>query len=164
RGNASRLKANESILARVAELQAAAAKSSEVTVKSLLDELEQARVQATSLRQFSAVVRSIESKARISGLLTEKVEITNVYQRFDECDSAQAIAARMHQELKSEGYDLSPEDIAAVQSHMDAAIQIINAAKAKPVNAISSQALQRHERRRLGLAQRPSGNGSGKSV
>src|SRR5215467_5457463 len=82
-GNASRLRRNEKVIARLSELQAAAAKSSEVTVKSLLDELEQARVQATSLKQFSAVVRSIESKARISGLLTEKIEVKTLEEEYE---------------------------------------------------------------------------------
>jgi phage terminase small subunit len=54
RGNASRLKANESIQTRLAELQAAAAKASEVTVQSLLTELETARERADSAEQFSA--------------------------------------------------------------------------------------------------------------
>src|SRR5215510_3808503 len=88
RGNASRLKANENILARVAELQAAAAKSSEVTVKSLLDELETARVKATSLSQLSAAVRATEAKARISGLLTEKIEVkTSEAERYEQASS-----------------------------------------------------------------------------
>jgi phage terminase small subunit len=43
RGNASRLKANENIMARLTELQTQAAKASEVTVQSLLNELEAAR-------------------------------------------------------------------------------------------------------------------------
>ena len=164
RGNASRLKANESILARVAELQAAAAKSSEVTVKSLLDELEQARVQATSLRQFSAVVRSIESKARISGLLTEKIEVTNVYQRFESCDTTEAILRQMCIEYQREGYNLSEADLAELDRLLTAWTEVLAAAKARPVNALSPMELQRHERKRLGLAQRPSGNGSTKSV
>ena len=68
RGNASRLKAKESISMRLAELQAAAAKASTVSVQSLLSELEEARQKATSLSQLSAVVRAVEAKARVSGL------------------------------------------------------------------------------------------------
>ena len=74
-GNAIRLKGNERVQARLAELQAAAAKASEVTVESLLAELEHARQRADSLDQLSAVVKSISEKARISGLLVQKVEI-----------------------------------------------------------------------------------------
>ena len=78
RGNASRLKANENILMRVTELQAAAAKKSEVTVQSLLAELEHARERANSLDQLSASVKAIEAKAKVSGLLTTKLEVTKV--------------------------------------------------------------------------------------
>ena len=75
RGNASRLKANENILARLSELQAAAAKASECTVASLLSELEDARSKAYSLDQLSAAVKATAEKAKISGLLTQKIEI-----------------------------------------------------------------------------------------
>ena len=47
------------------------------TVASLLGELEDARVRATSLNQLGAVVKSISEKAKISGLLTTKIEITD---------------------------------------------------------------------------------------
>ena len=75
-GNAIRLKGNERVQARLSELQAEAAKSAEVTVASLLGELD-ARVRATSLNQLGAVVKSISEKAKISGLLTTKIEITD---------------------------------------------------------------------------------------
>ena len=65
-GNCIRLRGNERVQARLSELQAEAAKSAEVTVASLLGELEDARVRATSLNQ-----------AKISGLLTTKIEITD---------------------------------------------------------------------------------------
>jgi hypothetical protein len=45
-GNCIRLKGNERVKARLAELQAQAAKKSAVTVESLLDELEAARARA----------------------------------------------------------------------------------------------------------------------
>ena len=78
RSNASRLSANESVRRRVCEIQAAGAKSAEVSVASLLDELETARAQAQTLGQLSAAVRATAEKARISGLLIERqqVEIT----------------------------------------------------------------------------------------
>jgi phage terminase small subunit len=105
RGNASRLKANENILARLAELQAAAAKASEVTVQSLLGELETARARADSAEQFSASVRAIEAKARVSGLLTQKIEITNVTEEFDDAESIEDIAAVLANAMaKDKGY------------------------------------------------------------
>src|SRR5262245_17730390 len=75
RSNAARLRANERISARICEIQMAGAKSAEITVASLLDELEHARQRADSLGQLSASVRAIAEKARVSGLLVEKQQI-----------------------------------------------------------------------------------------
>ena len=83
RGNASRLKANESIQTRLSELQATAAKSAEVTVESLLTELEAAREQAQTKAQYSAAVRATMSKAQLSGLLIEKREVAISDSRAD---------------------------------------------------------------------------------
>lgn len=74
-GNAARLNANQKIKARLAELQSEVAGQTKLTVESLLAELEQARAKATDLRQLSAAVRAIESKAKISGLLIQRTEI-----------------------------------------------------------------------------------------
>jgi hypothetical protein len=91
-GNASRLRSNEKVIARLAELQAAAAKASEVTVKSLLAELETARERADSAEQFSAAVRAIEAKAKISGVMVEKIEVTSINEGFDNAQSFEEVA------------------------------------------------------------------------
>ena len=65
----------DDIQARLAEIQGAAAKASEVTIESLLSELEAARAKATDLDQLSAAVRAIEAKAKVSGLLIQRMEI-----------------------------------------------------------------------------------------
>src|SRR5262249_42972357 len=75
RANACRLKANSNIMARVLEIQTASAASCEVSVASLLAELEDARAKATSLNQLSAAVRATAEKAKIRGLLVEKQQI-----------------------------------------------------------------------------------------
>jgi hypothetical protein len=75
RGNASRLAASPGVRARIAELQGQAATGAKITVQSLIAEFEEARQKATSLPQLSAVVRAIESKAKISALLVQKLEI-----------------------------------------------------------------------------------------
>jgi hypothetical protein len=46
-----------------------------VTVETLLAELEAARAKATDLNQLSAAVRATDVKAKISGLLIERVEV-----------------------------------------------------------------------------------------
>ena len=63
-GNAIRLKGNERVQARLRELQEAVAKKTEVTVESLLAELEHARQRADGLDQLSAAVKAISEKAR----------------------------------------------------------------------------------------------------
>ncbi len=75
RRNASRLKSNEDVAARVLEIQHVSAASAEVTIESLLAELEDARAKATTLGQLSAAVRASAEKARISGLLIERQQI-----------------------------------------------------------------------------------------
>ena len=75
RGNAARLHADPKIQVRLAELQAEVAKDNKLTVQSLIEELEAARQQASNLKQLSAAVRAIEAKAKVSGLLVQKVEI-----------------------------------------------------------------------------------------
>jgi len=76
RGNAARLMANESVRARLVELQKETAGETKLTVEGLLDQLEAARAKATDLEQLSAAVRAIEAKAKISGLMApQKVEV-----------------------------------------------------------------------------------------
>jgi hypothetical protein len=74
-GNASRLRVNPRIQARLAELQAEIVADTKITTASLLGELEDARKKATDLEQLSAAVRAIESKAKLSGLMVEKRQI-----------------------------------------------------------------------------------------
>jgi hypothetical protein len=94
RHNAARLKANEHVAARVLEICEAGAKSAEVSVASLLNELEQARAQATTLGQLSAAVRATSEKAKISGLMTQKIEL-EVNQPEYEPQSANEVLARI---------------------------------------------------------------------
>jgi phage terminase small subunit len=77
RGNASALHSKLHIQARLAELQSEAVKATKLTVEGLIGELEAARQQASNLKQLSAAVRAVEAKARISGLLVQKLEIGN---------------------------------------------------------------------------------------
>ena len=72
--NATRLAKNPAVVERLTELQSAVAEKTQVTVESLVNELEEARKRADSLDQLSAVVKAISEKARISGLMVQKVE------------------------------------------------------------------------------------------
>jgi phage terminase small subunit len=74
-GNCIRLKGNESITARVLELQHRGAARAEVTVASLVRELDEARVEALRLGQASAAVAATMGKAKITGQIIERAEI-----------------------------------------------------------------------------------------
>ena len=75
RGNAARLSANESIKDRVREIQAIGAERSAVTVQSLIDEAEEARIKAMETPNgAAAAVSAITAKAKLAGLWHEKVD------------------------------------------------------------------------------------------
>jgi hypothetical protein len=81
---ASRLLNNVEISARVAELQAAAAKKTTVTLASLIDEVDAAIEQATALGQPTVRVSAAALKAKLTGLDVQRVE-TN---EFASCRTA----------------------------------------------------------------------------
>jgi choline dehydrogenase-like flavoprotein len=88
--NAGRLTRNDQIERRISELQARAARKSEVTVASLVDELEEAREAAHSAEQFSAATQAILGKAKLAGLLRDKVEIGGVGE-FDHVETIEDV-------------------------------------------------------------------------
>jgi hypothetical protein len=71
---ASELMANGEVKGRIAELQAQAVERALVSVQSLTEELEEARVLALQEGQPSAAVSASMGKAKLHGLLTEKVD------------------------------------------------------------------------------------------
>jgi hypothetical protein len=74
-GNATRLKLNEKIFARVKELLDRSAARAEVTVASLLNELEEARKLAAEINQPSAAVAATLGKAKVAGLIVDRKEV-----------------------------------------------------------------------------------------
>lgn len=80
RGNAATLKANQSILDRVTELQSKAIKKAEITVDSLAQELEEARAIALAEKQSSAAVSATMGKAKLFGLGVEKRHLSGTLQ------------------------------------------------------------------------------------
>jgi hypothetical protein len=56
----------------------------------LITELEAARQKATDLDQLSAAVRAIEAKARVSGLLVQKMEVGGPGD-FSKCETVEEI-------------------------------------------------------------------------
>jgi len=74
-GNCIRLKGNERIVARVLELQHRGAVRAEVTVASLVQELDEARTAALRLGQASAAVGATMGKAKITGQIIDRAEV-----------------------------------------------------------------------------------------
>jgi hypothetical protein len=75
RGNAARLSANELVNERVREIQAIGAERAAVTVQSLIDEAEQARIKAMDTPNgAAAAVSAITAKAKLAGLWREKID------------------------------------------------------------------------------------------
>jgi len=75
RGNAARLSANEHVKNRVQEIQSIGAERAAVTVQSLIEEAEQARIKAMeSQNGAAAAVSAITAKAKLAGLWREKVD------------------------------------------------------------------------------------------
>jgi hypothetical protein len=75
RGNAARLSANEHVKNRVREIQSIGAERAAVTLQSLIDEAEQARIKAMeSQNGAAAAVSAITAKAKLAGLWREKID------------------------------------------------------------------------------------------
>lgn len=72
--NAKALLENNKIAARLSAIQAIAVERTLVSVQSLTEELEEARALALQEGQPSAAVSASMGKAKLHGLLTEKVE------------------------------------------------------------------------------------------
>ena len=99
-GNCIRLKGNERVSARVEELQHGCAARAEVSVASLLGELEEARKLALKRGQASAVVAATMGKAKILGLIIDRREVGDAG-KFDDMTDEELIsaAARKAREL-----------------------------------------------------------------
>lgn len=80
RGNATRLKANESIAVRVAELQSGAAKRTEITVASITDRLlkiAEKGEKSNDAPKLSVARAALMDAAKLNGLVVEKSENLN---------------------------------------------------------------------------------------
>lgn len=76
RGNATRLKANKQVRARVKELQLAAAERTEITIASLTAMYLDDRRRAHEINQLSVAKGAVDSIAKLHGLMVERNEHT----------------------------------------------------------------------------------------
>ncbi len=143
-GNATRLRTNPKVIERLAELQVEVAKETKVTVESLIAELEDARRKATDLDQLSAAVRAIEAKAKVSGLLVQKMEIGGAGE-FSRCETIEEIADEMlsYQSFYRPVTVRERQGLIELLNEQGKAVQeYLAALKAKPVNAVHSSQRQ----------------------
>jgi len=97
-GNCIRLKGNERIQARLAELQEAAARKSEITIESICRELDEANAVAKARGQASAMVSASALRAKLAGLMVErqKVEVGGPGD-FSQCNTVEAVVDELLQ-------------------------------------------------------------------
>jgi hypothetical protein len=153
-GNATRLRNRPAIQERLVELQEAAAKEAKITVASLLDELEEARKRADSLDQLSTVVKAVSEKARISGLLVQKIEI-GAAGDFGACETVEAVVDELLKFSLNPSYEVATERerqelIDMTERHFAEMQEVIAAIKAKPIDPAFVHKAQRKALRHLG--------------
>lgn len=79
--SASQLLRNPKVAARIAELQAAAAKRSEITVDDLVAQLDDLRKLAIACKNPAAGVAAIMGKAKLLGLIVDKAEVATTLRK-----------------------------------------------------------------------------------
>lgn len=154
RKNASRLRTKEGIAARVVELQGVAARSAEITIESICRELDEANAVAKERGQASAMVSASTLRAKLAGLMVERVEVTNTTPGIADDASPEDIAQWMADNYDADrAVDLSHEQRVELVSLMHRWMQAVDdfftgCRKTKPVHHDLAQI----ERKRLGLS------------
>ena len=95
---ASRLSFAEHIQARVSELQGAVARKAVISVESICAELDEANAVAKAHGQAGAMVSASTQRAKLAGLLTDKVEIS-APSLFSQCKSTTELLQAMLRDL-----------------------------------------------------------------
>jgi hypothetical protein len=156
--NAARLKAKDEIRARVYELQGMAARSAVITIESVCAELDQAIQVAMKGNQAAAMVSAAQLKAKLAGLLTDRVEISEADpfasgETPEECATIwlRSIAAK-------KGHEFTRDEISGFAKVLAQCFEAIDGyiagccAKAVPAQpTMSAHDQELIERRRLGL-------------
>ena len=159
RKNASRLRANEGVTARLAELQAVTAQSARITIKSICRELDEANTVAKERGQASAMVSASALRAKLAGLMVEKVELGGPGD-FEQAETVEDVADIMIQELVTAFRPVSDADrrglVELLERQADETGEFLAAIRARPVNGIRfenpANVEARAARRRLTLS------------
>jgi hypothetical protein len=135
-GNATRLRANPKVQERLAELQAEVAKETKVTVESICRELDEANAVAKERGQASAMVSASALRAKLAGLMVDKVEVGPAGS-FDKCESVEEVVADLLR-YESPHLPISEGDrrtlVEMFEAHFVQVEQFLAGLRAKPIN------------------------------
>ena len=138
RQNAARLTTKDDIRDRLAELQAAAASKAEVTLEGIFRELADAAEVAKSRGQAQALVSAAMARAKLAGLLVERVEV-GAPGAFDGLETPAQIVDRELELVIEQFRPIDERDrqglIDMYERHMKEHRQYINAINARPIVA-----------------------------
>ncbi len=98
RGNATVLKANQSIKDRVAELQERGAKRAEITIESLVRDLAAIAMEARANKQANAAVAALREISILTGLRVEKSQAT-IVRRLEDMSDEELLAIATGQSI-----------------------------------------------------------------
>jgi phage terminase small subunit len=151
-GNATRLRANPKVQERLAELQAAVAAKTQVTVESICKELDEANAVAKERGQASAMVSASALRAKLAGLMVDKVEVGPAGS-FDKCESVEEVVADLLR-YESPHVPVHEQDRRALikmyQSHFAEVEEFLAALRAKPIPPEIAYKARRIELQRSG--------------
>ena len=135
RKNTSRLRTNEDVVARLAELQAITARSAKITIESICRELDEANAVAKEKGQAAAMVSASALRAKLAGLMVEKVEVGGPGD-FDECETVQEVADKLLAE-ECRFYPVDERDrkglARLMEARHDAVTEFLASIKARPI-------------------------------
>jgi hypothetical protein len=130
--------AKDDIRQRLTELQGQVAKSATVTVESILAELDQAIEMAKLNKQSQPVVSAITLKAKLSGLMVERVELGRPGE-FEGLESKAQIVDRFFEKLIERFLPIDDNDkrafVALIDRQLQEQAEFMAAIEARPILA-----------------------------
>jgi hypothetical protein len=147
------LRANPKVAERLVELQNAVAEKTQVTVESICKELDEANAVAKERGQASAMVSASALRAKLAGLMVDKVEV-GAPGAFDKCTSIDEVADEMLQYQLPPHASVSAKDrqglIDLLNQHATMVEEYVAAIKARPIPPEYAYKARRTELARLG--------------
>jgi hypothetical protein len=138
-GNSARLRQHPAVRERLAELQAAAAESTAITVASICKELDEANAVAKAGGQASAMVSASALRAKLAGLLETRIRTeVDVNVHFDNTKSVDEIATKLAGSMVDSYDALTPTDLAQLgqilQKATEKATEFIRSCRARVIS------------------------------